>query len=116
LNSLKESFNNRNIHIVRKNGPWYYPSTAEYAFLLEKNGFLVKRIHHIVRDTELVDSEFGIRDWLQMFGDAFFYGINDKDKEEIMIETQERIRNTNFINGKWFADYCRIRVEAIKVN
>ncbi|MEM1136897.1 MAG: methyltransferase domain-containing protein [Bacteroidota bacterium] len=114
LTALRKSLSQRGIKVPRKNGPWYFPSVAEYALLLEKNGFLIKRIHHIERPTELADNQFGICDWLNMFGEAFFIGMSTEKKNAIIMETQESMKETNFIDGKWIADYHRIRLEATK--
>ena len=51
-----------------------------------------------------------------MFGSQLFLGLTEEQKELIMLETQEKVMDTNYINGKWIADYCRIRVEAVKKN
>ena len=36
--------------------------------------------------------------------------------EEIKNEVQEMVKSECLINGKWFADYKRIRIVAIKEN
>jgi len=95
---------------------WYYPSLSEYTGLLEKQGFRVTYATHYNRETELKDSQQGIRDWVQMFGGAYFEGVEEKAKNAILDEVQEALRHTHFRNQKWFADYKRLRVVAIKEN
>jgi len=50
--------------------PWYYPSLAEYAGLLEEYGFEVTHATLFDRPTPLDDGERGLRNWLEMFGSA----------------------------------------------
>ena len=49
-----------------------------------------------------------------MFGRPFFEEISASDVSDIMNEVQESLKPELFRNGKWFADYKRIRVVAHK--
>jgi len=93
---------------------WYYPSIGEYATVLEKAGFRVTRAEHFDRPTELADADTGIIDWLSMFAKQFFDGVSDADAKAIKAEVQETLKPVSFTDGKWYADYKRIRVMAIK--
>jgi trans-aconitate methyltransferase len=93
---------------------WYFPSAGEYSSLLEKYGFKVQMIQHYDRPTELSDSEHGIEDWLDMFGRPYLEGLSDEQKDLIKKEVKESIKEKLFQNGKWYADYKRLRVVAIK--
>ena len=93
---------------------WYFPSIGEYASLLEKYGFRVTFAQHFDRPTELADPTSGIKDWLSMFAEAFFKGVPEKIQEEIKEEVQTEIKSLSFLNGKWYADYKRIRIVAWK--
>lgn len=93
---------------------WYFPSIGEYAPLLEKEGFRVIFAQHYDRPTELADEKKGIKDWLSMFGVAFFEEVTEEDIEEIKDEVQQSIKPQCFKDGKWYADYKRIRIKAIK--
>jgi len=95
---------------------WYYPSLSEYTGLLEKQGFRVTYAAHYNRETELKDTQHGIRDWVQMFGGAYLEGVEGDAKNAILDEVQEALRTTHFRNQKWYADYKRLRVVAIKEN
>lgn len=95
---------------------WYFPSISEYTSLLEKNGFEVEFANLYDRPTELVDNESGIKDWIEMFGSSFFSDIPMKEKKAILEEVQNDVREKCFIDGKWYADYRRIRILAKKVN
>ena len=94
---------------------WYFPDVAEYKILLEKNGFEVEYAKLYERPTELTDTENGIKDWLMMFGNSFFKNLNDNVRNEILEMVQEDVKKDCFVNGKWIADYKRIRILARKV-
>jgi len=92
----------------------YFPSVGEYATLLEEGGFRVSYAAHFDRDTELSDPENGVTDWIEMFRGFALKDVPEKDKFEIFDQIKARLKPTNFRNGKWFADYKRLRFVAIK--
>jgi len=94
---------------------WYFPDTAEYTSLLKKNGFEVEYAKLYERPTELADTKNGIKDWLMMFGNSFFKNLNDNTRNEILEMVQADVKKDCFVNGKWIADYRRIRILARKL-
>jgi trans-aconitate methyltransferase len=94
--------------------PWYFPSLAEYTTLLERRGFRIQFAAHFDRPTQLQDTDNGIKDWLRMFGSAFFKDIPETDIATILEEIQEALKPTHYKNHTWFADYKRLRIEAIR--
>ena len=103
VDALESAFQKRELSFERF---WFFPSPADYAGLLESNGFRVSMIQHFDRTTELADNAFGMKEWIEMFGSNFF--------KNIIEEAVETLRPTNYENGKWYADYKRLRVIAIK--
>ncbi|WP_460217843.1 class I SAM-dependent methyltransferase [Psychroserpens sp. MEBiC05023] len=93
---------------------WYFPSLGEYCQILEATGFRVIMAQHYDRPTELSKSKNGIKDWLEMFAQNFFIGIKASDKTHILELIQEDLRSELYTNGKWYADYKRLRIVAIK--
>ncbi|MEO1655263.1 MAG: SAM-dependent methyltransferase, partial [Bacteroidota bacterium] len=93
---------------------WYFPSIAEYATELEAGGFRVRFAEHYDRPTELADAQTGIKDWLSMFAKSFFEDVPDHHQQEIKDEVQEKIKAKCLVDGKWFADYKRLRIIAEK--
>lgn len=91
---------------------WYFPSIGEYASELEAAGFKVTSAQWYDRPTELTDQDTGIKDWLSMFCRPFLKGVEDNEVVEIINEVQENLRTDLFREGKWFADYKRIRIVA----
>ncbi|MGB7394306.1 MAG: methyltransferase domain-containing protein [Pricia sp.] len=94
---------------------WYFPTIGEYATELESEGFRVLSAEHYDRPTELADSTSGIKDWLSMFAESFFKRVDSKHIEEIKNEVQEEVKPTCLVNQKWYADYKRIRIVAIRI-
>ena len=94
---------------------WYFPSINEYTQLLEKQGFEVSFAHLYNRPTALDSTDSGIKDWIEMFGSHFFIGVDKLVKEKILDKVQKDVEDVCFRNGTWYADYRRIRIEAIKL-
>ena len=94
--------------------PFYFPSVGEYAALLEQQGFEVKYALLFDRPTELV-GENGLIEWMTMFVKTPFAAIDSPAEREAMLRAvQSLLRDALFINGKWYADYVRIRMKAIR--
>jgi trans-aconitate 2-methyltransferase len=92
---------------------WYFPSIGEYSSLLEKHGFRVTSAFHFDRDTYL-DEGIDVVSWLEMFAKHIFEGIDIGNKNKLVAQIKELLVSTNFINGKWFVDYKRLRIAAVK--
>ncbi|MEH2359296.1 class I SAM-dependent methyltransferase [Nostoc sp.] len=110
LSSALEAFN---ISAQTLN-PWYFPSIAEYATLLEQQGFDV--IHAILfpRPTPLAEGEAGMANWIQMFASSFLAGLSGEQQTQVIRAVEEQLKPTLYQQGTWTADYRRIRIVAIK--
>lgn len=93
---------------------WYNPSIGEYTTLLELYGFQVSTALYFERPTQLFDPVSGMKDWIEMFFPNFFVGISIDEKDQIIAQSVEILKATNFQNGNWYADYRRLRVVAFK--
>jgi trans-aconitate methyltransferase len=93
--------------------PWYYPSIGEYAGVLERQGFDVTFMTLFDRPTPL-EGESGLRDWVRMFGGMFLGAIPPEDHDRFFRLVEDRLRPTQFHDGRWRADYRRLRVVAHK--
>lgn len=94
---------------------WYFPSLSEYTTLLEKKGFRVRFAAHFDRPTELKDTENGIKEFVRMFGNAFFNDIPENEIDKVLTEIQDLVRPTNYRNGSWYGNYKRLRIAATKL-
>ena len=114
VNQLRESLRTKGYIRQAELDLWYFPSIGEYSTELELAGFRVLFAEHYDRPTELADENSGIKDWISMFAESFFLGVEQNHIEEIKNEVQENVKGKCLIEGKWFADYKRIRVIAEK--
>ncbi len=95
--------------------PFYFPTISEYTALLENIGFRVKYAVLFDRPTEL-KGENGLRDWINMFVKTPFSVIGaEQEKETIIDKAVDVLRNDLYIGDKWYADYVRIRIRAIRL-
>jgi trans-aconitate methyltransferase len=90
--------------------PWYFPSIAEYASILERNGIELVSAALFNRPTLLDDGENGMGNWLEMFGDGLFSGVAEGQKEKMVRDAVDMLRPTMHSDGQWTADYRRIRI------
>ncbi|RHW39803.1 SAM-dependent methyltransferase [Lysinibacillus yapensis] len=96
-----------------ENYPWFYPSIGQYTPLMEQAGFRVVYAQHFDRPTELKGAD-GLRNWIHMFANQLFTGIDAATKESLISKVEQSLRSSMYHNGSWFADYKRIRVVGVK--
>lgn len=95
--------------------PFYFPTISEYSTLLENAGFRVIYAVLFDRPTEL-KGENGLEDWINMFVKAPFSVIeNTEEKEMIKDKAVDNLRDILYKDGKWYADYVRLRMKAVKL-
>ncbi len=59
--------------------------------------------------------EHGIIDWINMFVKKPFENMDNALAERIKQETEKELKDRLFINQKWYVDYVRIRMRAVKI-
>lgn len=91
--------------------PWYFPSIGEYATVLEQQGFDVIYAVLFDRPTPLEHSDAGMANWIQMFASRFLTG-SEEQQTQVIQAVEQRLKPTLYQDGKWWADYRRIRVVA----
>jgi trans-aconitate methyltransferase len=94
--------------------PWYFPSIGEYGSLLERAGFEVVFMQLFDRPTPLDDCPNGIADWLQMFGGAFLAAVPATRRAHVLERVNELTRPFLEHEGRWVADYRRLRFVAVR--
>lgn len=93
---------------------WYYPSVAEYAALLEREGLEVRDAKLFDRPTRLEDGEKGLEAWLRMFAKFALDRLPAERQQEFVREIERQARPELFRNGSWELDYRRLRIAAWK--
>ena len=92
--------------------PWYFPSADEYARLLREGGFLIRDLTLFPRPTPLPDDIIG---WLNTFALNFLASISANDRPAFLRKVRERLsRSIQDADGKWTADYVRLRFYATR--
>ncbi len=108
--ALKTEFNKKGLEYIM---PFYFPTIGEYAAMLEASGFKVVYAILFDRSTEL-QGEDGLADWIGMFVKTPFERIDENIKNDIINNAVYHLKSKLYSNGKWYADYVRIRFKAIK--
>jgi trans-aconitate methyltransferase len=100
---------------LRYEMPFYFPTVGAYAALLEDAGFLVTYAVLFDRPTPLAGAD-GMRDWIEMFVKTPFerVGADRPMRDAIVADAVERLRPTLCTDGRWTADYVRLRMCAVK--
>ncbi|HEX5481893.1 MAG TPA: methyltransferase domain-containing protein [Terriglobia bacterium] len=94
--------------------PWYFPSVAEYSSLLERYGLEMTFAVLFNRPTLLEDGSNGMRNWINMFAASFLASVPPARNEEFIQNVEHLLRPRLFQDGRWIADYKRLRVIARK--
>ncbi|MDA7983631.1 MAG: methyltransferase domain-containing protein [Alphaproteobacteria bacterium] len=92
--------------------PWYFPSKDEYCARLREFGFVVESVDLFRRPTPLVT---GIEGWLETFAVPFLEDIPQSEHGEFVREVVAEVEGAlKDKDGRWFADYVRLRFLARK--
>ena len=94
--------------------PWYFPSLAEYAGVLERVGLEVTFALLFDRPTPLEGGETGLWAWAEMFGGHYLARVPAGRREEYLRRVEDEVRPALFRDGRWTADYRRLRVVAVR--
>ena len=92
--------------------PWYFPTVADYSQHLTSGGFVVNYIALIPRPTRLPGDVTG---FLETFAESFTTTLPPAERPSYIAEVQEALRpDLCDAEGKWTADYIRLRFAATK--
>jgi trans-aconitate methyltransferase len=94
--------------------PWFYPSVAEYAGLLERHGLEVREASLFDRPTMLEEGEYGLENWIRLFRQTFLEKMGEPNAQQWIQEVKRQCRVELFKNGNWELDYRRLRIAAWK--
>jgi len=108
--TLERLFAQQGYHYPRV---FYFPTIGEYTPILEQAGFRVEYACLFDRPTPQ-KGEHGLRDWIEMFVKRPFEGMGTADKEAILAEAENALKDTLCPDGTWIVDYVRIRIRAVK--
>jgi SAM-dependent methyltransferase len=94
--------------------PWYFPTVEEYSALLNGADFSIKYIGLIPRPTLLPGDITG---WLDTFAESFTSRLPVEERTVYVAEVREGLGSELCDpDGKWTADYVRLRFVATKLH
>ena len=109
--ALVEALNRRGVD-GEAASPWYFPTVADYSQHLTRGGFVVNYIALIPRPTRLPGDVTG---FLETFAESFTTTLPPAERLSYIAEVQEALRpDLCDAEGKWTADYIRLRFAANK--
>ena len=80
--------------------------------MLESHGFDVQRADIFERPTPLDGGEDGLRLWLDTFAGGLLDGLSAVARSEVVDLVETRLRPQLHRDGRWTADYVRLRIVA----
>jgi trans-aconitate methyltransferase len=93
--------------------PWYFPSDDEYRAVLTAAGFRLEHLALFARPTLLPGD---LADWLQVFAQSYTGALPAAERATFIAEVRDQLRPELCDgDGRWTADYVRLRFRAIKV-
>ena len=110
-NALIEALDRRGVNGDAAD-PWYFPTVEDYSQRLTRGGFVVNYIALIPRPTPLPGDITG---WLDTFSESFTSTLPVAERSSYIAEVREALRpELCDAEGKWTADYVRLRFSAYK--
>ena len=91
--------------------PWYFPTPASYATLLEEHGFVVRSLQYFERPTPFARP---VGDWLTLMAVPFLASLgSDAERQSAIDEISAAIApSLQQPDGTWLLDYVRLRFVA----
>jgi SAM-dependent methyltransferase len=92
--------------------PWYFPTVDDYELRLRRAGFVPQSVQLIPRPTPLPT---GMRGWLDTFANPFSAALPHEQRCGFLDEVAALLKPILCdANGRWTADYTRLRFAATK--
>ena len=99
-------------HDGRAADPWFFPSAEDYRARLTGRGFEVETIRLFDRPT-LLPGHIG--DWLETLAEPFLLRVPEAERYGLKLEVEEVLAEAlRDGEGRWWADYVRLRFAARK--
>lgn len=100
----------RGIDLRATEFPWIFPTPGDFRALLQRAGFEVCDMEHFARPTELPADIAG---WLHTFAESFLNAVPERERDAFIAEVADSLALAlRRPDGRWVADYVRLRVTA----
>ncbi len=111
--NIRDAFSQAASHVgVEIQSHFFFPTVDQYEDLLMENGFVPERVVAFDRPTPLAEREMGLRNWMIQFLPVS--DIPEHQRERVFQEVENQLRPRLWKEGRWMADYRRLRVVARK--
>jgi trans-aconitate methyltransferase len=94
--------------------PWYFPSAAEYATLLEQQGFRVAHMAHFDRSSPL-EGEDAIANFLGMYTPQFLEALPEDRRAAFIAQVEQRLSPILYRDNGWQMNFVRLRLLAVRL-
>jgi len=94
--------------------PWTFPTIGDQAHRLESHGLRVEFAMLFERPTPLESGGNGLANWLRMFAGFALAPVSEDERIQVFRRVEELARPKLFLDGRWIADYKRLRMVAVK--
>ena len=92
--------------------PWYFPTVDDYEARLRRAGFAPQTVQLLPRPTPLPT---GMRGWLETFANPFCAALAPHERDGFLDEVTALLKPVLCdAQGRWTADYARLRFAALK--
>jgi trans-aconitate 2-methyltransferase len=93
----------------------YFPTIAQYTTVLESAGFEIRNALLFDRPTPLDGGRAGLRNWITQFKTPFLAQVPSGKVDQFFSLAEQHAAPTLATPEGWFADYRRLRIQAVAV-
>jgi len=97
--------------LAAREWPWFFPTPAEYAAILEDAGLEIRRLDNYARPTPLATGS-GLLGWLHMFAAPVVADLPQRVLDRAVALAGRKLHT----DDGWVADYQRLRFLAVRVS
>ena len=108
-NGLKNALEKKGLLLSSK---FNFPTVEIFGSLLEKHGFSIDKIYDYDRPTPLKDGEEGLCKWAKQFFETDLRKFSENERNLILNDMMDVVREKLWNGSYWTADYRRLRVIA----
>ena len=91
--------------------PWLFYTEESLTGLIEGHGMKVQSMETIDRPMVLPGT---VGEWMSVYANNYLSSLHPKERNAFLEELMELARPTLYKDGKWYADYVRLRFHAVK--
>jgi len=99
------------VGLAAREWPWFFPTPAEYAAILEDAGLEIRRLDNYARPTPLATGS-GLLGWLHMFAAHVVADLPQPVLDRAVALAHRKLHT----HDGWVADYQRLRFLAVRVS